>query len=165
VTRAELDQDEIDTDIGRDRAGVAPEPGRAVADVEGDPLGEPASVPHNSWRHRIRANPAAHQVYRVVIFTVGLLCIAAGLALSVLPGPLTIPPVLLGLWVWSTEFGWAQRLFQRFKTKGQQAWQHARRHPASSTAITLGGVVAVVVFVWALRYFEVVATVRQAIGL
>lgn len=165
MTGAAPEQDEMVDEADRDRVAEAPLPDGASADAEGDALGEPASVPHGSWRSRIRANPAAHQVYRVVIFTVGLLCIAAGLALSVLPGPLTIPPVLLGLWVWSTEFAWAQRLFQRFKTKGQQAWQHARRHPISSTAITLGGVVAVVVFVWALRYFDVVTTVRQAVGL
>jgi hypothetical protein len=165
VTRAGLDHDELVDDTDRDQVGWDPAVEGASPERESDPLGDLASVPHDSWRHRIRANPAAHQVYRVVVFVVGLLCIAAGLALSVLPGPLTIPPVLLGLWVWSTEFGWAQRLFQRFKTKGRQAWQHAKRHPISSTAITLGGVVAVVVGVWALRYFEVVTVVRQAVGL
>jgi hypothetical protein len=48
------------------------------------------------------------------VFLAGLLCIAAGVALSVLPGPLTIPPVLLGLWIWSTEFDWAQRPGPRY---------------------------------------------------
>jgi hypothetical protein len=163
MTRAGPDQDELadiehQHDASRTHADASPA-------VEGDALGEPAAVPRDSWRNRIRANPAAHQAYRVVVFAVGLLCIAAGFALSVLPGPLTIPPVLLGLWVWSTEFGWAQRLFERFKVKGRQAWQHAKRHPVSSAAITLGGIVAVVVCVWALRYFQVVAVVREAVGL
>jgi uncharacterized membrane protein YbaN (DUF454 family) len=114
----------------------------------------------------VRSNPTTYRIYRVPVFVVGLLCIAAGFALSVLPGPLTIPPVLLGLWIfWSTEFGWAQRLFQRAKVKGRQAWQHAKAHPVSSAAITVGGVVAVVVGVWALQHFHVVAVVRGAVGL
>jgi hypothetical protein len=140
-------------------------PGKSTHGVEDHPLGTPAPVPAGGWRARLRENPTTHQVYRVVVFVVGLLCIAAGLALSVLPGPLTIPPVLLGLWIWSTEFGWAHRLFQRAKVKGQQAWAHARRHPVSSTAITVGGIVAVVVGVWALRHFHLVALVRDAVGL
>ena len=41
---------------------------------------------------------------RAGIFVLGLLFILGGLALAVLPGPLTIPLVLLGLWVWSWEF-------------------------------------------------------------
>jgi uncharacterized membrane protein YbaN (DUF454 family) len=113
----------------------------------------------------VRSNPTTYRIYRVPVFVVGLLCIAAGFALSVLPGPLTIPPVLLGLWIWSTEFGWAQRLFQRAKVTGRQAWQHAKAHPVSSAAITVGGVVAVVVGVWALQHFHVVAVVRGAVGL
>jgi hypothetical protein len=35
---------------------------------------------------------------RVVLFAAGLLLIVTGLVLVVLPGPLTIPPVLAGLW-------------------------------------------------------------------
>ena len=101
----------------------------------------------------------------MVVFVVGLLFIAGGLALSVLPGPLTIPPVLVGLWIWSTEFAWAQRLFQRFKVKGREAWEHAKRHPVSSIAITVGGIVAVVVGVWALQHFQVIALVRGYVGL
>ena len=55
-----------------------------------------------------------------------------------LPGPLTIPPVLLGLWIWSTEFEWAHRFFRPFKEKGKDAWAHAKRHPVSSTVLTVG---------------------------
>ena len=43
-------------------------------------------------------------VRRVVVFLAGLLLILAGLVLVVLPGPLTIPPILLGVWLWSLEF-------------------------------------------------------------
>ena len=129
------------------------------------PLGRPSAVPHDSWRQRIREKPGLAQVYRVAVFLAGLLCIAVGVALSVLPGPLTIPPVLLGLWIWSTEFDWAQRLFRRFQRKARQAWQHAKAHPVSSAAITIGGLLAVLVGVWALRHFEIISRVREAVGL
>jgi hypothetical protein len=129
------------------------------------PLGEPAEVPRGSLRYRLRSNPATRTFYRVLVFVVGLLFIAGGVALSVLPGPLTIPPVLVGLWVWSTEFAWAQRLFQRFRVKGREAWEHAKRHPVSSIAVTVGGIVAVVVGVWALQHFGVIEWARASVGL
>ena len=69
-----------------------------------DGLGAPVAVPRGSRRARIRSKPGLGQAYRVGVFVAGLLCIALGVALAVLPGPLTIPPVLLGLWIWSTEF-------------------------------------------------------------
>ena len=128
------------------------------------PLGRPSTVPAHSFRQRVRDNPVLHQVWRVVVFVAGLLCVAAGVALSVLPGPLTIPPVLLGLWVWSTEFAWAQRLFRQFAAMGRSAWRHARQHPASAAAVTVGGIVAVVVAVWVVQRFELVAQARQALG-
>lgn len=140
---------------------VAPHRGPA----EPEPLGAPAEVPRGSLRHRLRSNPATRTFYRVLVFVVGLLFIAGGIALSVLPGPLTIPPVLVGLWIWSTEFAWAQRLFQRFRVKGREAWEHAKRHPVSSIAITVGGIVAVVVGVWALQHFRVIELVRGYVGL
>jgi hypothetical protein len=135
------------------------------ATVADQPLGHPSRVPHGSWRHRIRENAALHQVYRVVAFVVGLVCIAAGLALSVLPGPLTIPPLLLGLWVWSTEFRWAQNLFRRLRIKARQAWRHAKTHPAPSIAVTVGGLLAVGVGIWALGEFDLVERERAAIGI
>ena len=96
---------------------------------------------------------------------VGVLCIAAGLALSVLPGPLTIPPVLLGLWLWSTEFGWAHRFFQPFKQKGEEAWDHAKRHPVSSTFLTILGLVLAGVALWATSHFNLVDRGRDMVGL
>jgi uncharacterized membrane protein YbaN (DUF454 family) len=90
------------------------------------------------------------------VFVIGLLCIVIGFALIVLPGPLTIPPILLGLWIWSLEFAWAQRLFHQFAVKGREAWAHAKAHPVSTTAISVGGIVAAVVIVWALIRYDAV---------
>ena len=85
------------------------------------------------------------------------------LALAALPGPLTIPPVLLGLWLWSTEFAFAERLFDRFKDKAQEAWAHAKAHPVSSAAITIGGLIAAGVAFWAVSHYGLIDKARDAV--
>src|ERR1700712_3442178 len=129
---------------------------RSSDDNPAPALGGEAPVPKNSWRDRIRRKPGIGQAYRVGVFLLGLALIALGGALIVLPGPLTIPPVLLGLYVWSTEFSWAHRLFESSKQKGKEAWEHAKVHPVSSTIITVGGIVGAVVVVWAVYHFDLV---------
>ena len=130
-----------------------------------DGLGRPAEVPPDSWRQRMRSKPGIGHAYRVGVFVAGLVCIAAGFALAVLPGPLTIPPVLLGLWIWSTEFRFAERLFDSFKAKAHEAWAHAKRHPRSSAAITGGGLAAAVVAGWAVSHYELIDKGKSAVGL
>ena len=71
--------------------------------------GSRVDVSRGGWRERVRSKPGLGHAYRVGVFAVGLLFIALGFALAVLPGPLTIPPVLIGLWIWSTEFRFAER--------------------------------------------------------
>jgi hypothetical protein len=102
--------------------------------------------------------------WRIGVFVVGLLCVALGVALAVLPGPLTIPPVLLGLWVWSTEFAWAARFFASFRRKAADAWAHAKQHPVSSLAITVGGLAAAGVAFWAVGHYELVDKATTALG-
>src|SRR3954464_12993272 len=114
-----------------------------------DGLGRPVPVPRASRRERIRSKPGLAQAYRIGIFVAGLACIALGFALAVLPGPLTIPPVLLGLWIWSTEFAFAERLFDSFKRKAKDAWAHAKRQPKSSAAVTIGGLLLAGIAFWA----------------
>ena len=135
-----------------------------AASSRDDGLGEPAFVPRGGLRDRIRAKPGLGHAYRIGVFLVGLLFIALGAALAVLPGPLTIPPILLGLWIWSTEFRFAQRFFESFKRKARDAWAHAKRHPRNSIAITLAGLAAAALAIWAVSYFDLVAKVKDAIG-
>ncbi len=130
-----------------------------------DGLGRSVAVPRGGFRHRMRSSPGLSQVWRIGVFVAGLLCVAAGVALAVLPGPLTIPPVLLGLWIWSTEFAWAQRFFDTFKRKAKEAWAHARLHPVSSAVVTVGGLVLAGVAVWAVTHFGLVDAVRDRLGL
>jgi hypothetical protein len=128
-------------------------------------LGAPAPAPRGSWRDRTRRKPGIGQAYRVGVFLLGLAFIILGFALVVLPGPLTIPPVLLGLYIWSTEFSWAHRAFESFKKKGREAWAHAKVHPVSSTIITVGGLIAAGVAIWAVGHYDLVAKAKDAIGL
>ena len=130
-----------------------------------DGLGRATAVPKHSWRDDIRSKPGLAQAWRIGVFVTGLLFVVLGIALSVLPGPLTIPPVLLGLWVWSSEFDWAKRFFTAFKQKARDAWAHARRHPVSSSIITVGGFIAAGAAFWAVGHFHVVDRVKGWIGL
>jgi hypothetical protein len=135
----------------------------AAPDLDDDVLGEACDAPRGGLRARVRSNKALRQPYRVCVFVLGLVFIALGIALMALPGPLTIPPVLLGLWIWSTEFRFAERFFDSFKEKGREAWAHARRHPKSSVAVTGGGLVAAAVAFWAVGYFNVIDRVRESL--
>ena len=140
----------------RDAAGETPDL---------DALGKPVAVPTGGWRAKVRSNPPLYLVYRGAVFVVGLLCMAVGVALMALPGPLTIPPVLLGLYIWSTEFRFAKKFFDSFKRKADEAWQHAKEHPVSSAAITIGGLVAAGAVFWAVSHYDLVARAREALGL
>lgn len=138
---------------------------RSGSSTPEDGLGRPEDVARPSRRDRIRSKPGLGQAYRIGVFLLGLLFIVLGFALVVLPGPLTIPPVLLGLWIWSTEFGFAERIFESFERKGREAWAHAKEHPRSSVAVTLGGLVGAGAAIWAVSHFELVAKAREAVGL
>jgi uncharacterized membrane protein YbaN (DUF454 family) len=129
-----------------------------------DGLGKPREVRPGSFRARVHRNRQVALAWRIGVFVVGLLCVAIGVAMAVLPGPLTIPPVLLGLWVWSTEFVWARRFFTTFSRKASEAWAHARQHPAGSLAITVGGLAAAGVAFWAVGHFELVDRTTTALG-
>ncbi len=118
-----------------------------------------------SLRERVHSKPGLLLPWRIAVFVLGLLFVVLGIVLTALPGPLTIPPVLVGLWVWSTEFEWAARLFATFKRKAQDAWKHARQHPVSSAAVTVGGLAAAGAAFWAVGHYELVDQAKVALGL
>ena len=130
-----------------------------------DALGGERPVERGSFRDRIRSKPGIGHTWRVGVFLLGLVCILGGFALAVLPGPLTIPPVLLGLWLWSTEFEWAHRFFRPFKKKGEEAWDHAKRHPVSSTIFTVLGLVLAGAAIWATSHYHLVDRGKDLVGL
>jgi fatty acid desaturase len=132
-------------------------------DTVDDALGESAEVPKGGWRHRMRSNPATRHPFRLGVFVFGLLFILLGIAFIALPGPLTIPPMLIGLWIWSSEFAWAERFFDSIKEKADDAWEHAKRRPVSSAIITGGGLVAAGVALWAVSHYELIDKAKDVV--
>jgi len=120
---------------------------------------------HNDgWRVRLRATRVGSWLLKSVVFLAGLLFIAVGAVLVVLPGPLTIPPVLLGLYIWSTEFAWAERLRLRAAVRGRAVWQATKRRPVHATAVTVGGLVLLAAGLLAVRRYEIVDRVTGSFG-
>ncbi len=66
-------------------------------------------------RERVRRLPARNFIVRASVLLAGAGFILLGLVAVVLPGPFTIPPVLLGLAIWSLEFDFAKTLLARVK--------------------------------------------------
>jgi uncharacterized membrane protein YbaN (DUF454 family) len=102
---------------------------------------------------------------RVVVFVAGLLLIITGVVLVVLPGPLTIPPILLGLWLWSREFEFARRWLRPVQAKGAVAWQQAKAKPVYTTVVTVLGLVGAGVAVWAAFRYDLIDRGRSLVGL
>ena len=127
------------------------------------------SQPHGhlsttGWRARLRRTPGGAQLLEVLVFLLGLTFILLGCALIVAPGPLTIPPILLGLYIWSTEFAWADRLLDRAKASAREAWADAKRRPVLSAFVTLGGLVALGVGLWLVARYELVSRALDLVG-
>jgi len=140
---------------------VSAEPARGPVD---GPPAEGSAGPRG-WRARVRRTPGGALVLKVVVFVVGLLFILLGLALAALPGPLTIPPILLGVWIWSSEFAWADRLLERAKRSAQEAWENAKRRPVVSALVTTSGLVALGVGLWLASRYQLVDRARDVVGL
>ncbi len=130
-----------------------------------DGLGKPRPVKPRSLRARIHSRPQLVLPYRIAVFVAGLLLVMLGIALTALPGPLTIPPVLAGLSICSSEFQWSARFFAAFKRKAQDAWRHARQHPVSSAEVTAGGLAAAGIAFWAVGHYQLVDQAKVALGI
>jgi drug/metabolite transporter (DMT)-like permease len=102
---------------------------------------------------------------RVALFVAGLLLIILGLVLIVLPGPLTIPPILLGVWLWSLEFEFARRLMKPISARGAVAWQQAREKPVRTTVVTVLGLIGAAVVIWAALRYDLLDRGREVVGL
>ena len=125
-----------------------------------------SSAPSSAaWKRALRRTPGGALAVKVIVLVVGLAFILLGLALAALPGPLTIPPILVGLYVWSTEFAWADRLLDRAKSSAQEAWANARKRPVLTGLITFSGLVALGVGLYVVSRYDLVARAREAVGL
>lgn len=117
------------------------------------------------WKAKLRRTPGGAMIVKTVVLLSGLFFILLGLALAALPGPLTIPPILLGLWIWSTEFAWAHRLLERAKRKAEEAWESAKRKPVVTGLITGGGLIALGAGLYLVARYELVDHVLDLAGL
>jgi uncharacterized protein (TIGR02611 family) len=90
------------------------------------PAAEPAEQGRvrGKLHQRLHSNPALALTSKVVITTVGLLVMAAGLVMMVTPGP-GIVGIILGLAILATEWAWADRWLQAAKRKAQEAKEKA----------------------------------------
>ena len=104
-------------------------------------------------------------VRRVVLFVAGLLSIVTGLVLVVLPGPLTIPPILFGLWLWSLEFEIAQRWMHRIRERGGDTLGQAREAPVRTTVVSVLGLAGAAALVWATLRYDLLDRGRELVGL
>ncbi len=117
------------------------------------------------WRGRLRRTPGGALVLRAGVFLLGLLFILLGVVLIALPGPLTIPPMLIGVWIWSSEFAWADRLFERAKASAREAWEKTKRRPVLSALVTLSGLVAVGAGLYLISRYDLVDRASALVGL
>ena len=117
------------------------------------------------WKAMLRRTPGGATAVRLIVFFGGLFFVLLGLALAALPGPLTIPPILVGLYIWATEFAWAERLLERAKKSAQEAWEKAKRKPVLTGMITVSGLIAFGVGIYLVGKYELVERMREAAGL
>jgi hypothetical protein len=57
-------------------------------------------------------------VRKTIVLVVGSTLIIVGSLLVVLPGPFTLPLIILGLFVLGLEFAWARRTLEQVKSQG-----------------------------------------------
>ena len=81
---------------------------------------------------RLRARQAEHRrrgrLYRAAFVLLGVMVLAAGVAMLALPGPAFVV-IPIGLAILSLEFEWAERLLEKALVKGEEA----RRKAAAAT--------------------------------
>lgn len=138
--------------------------GAATATADGTPRQDSKlDRKYAQFASRYQGSPGARAGLKVAVFVVGLVFVLVGLALTVLPGPLTIPPILAGVYVWSLEFPWARRLRVRVNKSAQEAWRNAKAHPARAITITVLGLVAAGVAIWAVGHYDLLAKAQDLI--
>jgi hypothetical protein len=122
--------------------------------------GYPLEVPHAAtqtpgWREQVKSKRVTRYGYRAGLFLLGLLVILACLGLwTFLPAPLAIPPMLIGVWIWSTEFSFADSLLRWLKDRAQAAREYAKKHPVWFGLTTAGGFLGAAGAYWA--FFQLV---------
>jgi uncharacterized protein (TIGR02611 family) len=92
---------------------------------------------------KLRARQAEHRqrgrLYRWGFVLLGIVILAAGVAMLVLPGPAFVV-IPIGLAILSLEFAWAERLLERALIKGEEARRQAAAASAAQKALSAAAV-------------------------
>jgi uncharacterized protein (TIGR02611 family) len=104
-------------------------------------------------RERIRKRRALDTVWRVLVFTLGLTLVSAGLVMFVIPGP-GFGALILGLVVLASEFTWATRVLDPVKEAARRAQAAAMDPRRRKRNLILGGVAGVLVGVATIVYLD-----------
>jgi uncharacterized protein (TIGR02611 family) len=91
-------------------------------------------------QERRRTHHQQHPVVRAAFVVVGVLLVAGGVAMLVLPGPAFVV-IPIGLAVLSLEFAWAGRLLDHALLKAEAAQEKAARASRLQKALTAAAVV------------------------
>lgn len=75
-------------------------------------------------RERVRPNAFLNTTWRIGIFIVGWVTIAAGVVMLVVPGP-GIAAIVVGFAILATEFAWAQHMLRRARRAAIKAKEQA----------------------------------------
>jgi hypothetical protein len=112
-------------------------------------------TPWWGWFHETRGR---HRLLRAGVFVAGLALVLVGATMWLLSLLLAVPPVFVGLWVWSREFHWGHRLFRAFLRRAESLWVRVRSRPVRWAVITLGGVGVAGAGYWAWAHYGLVGT-------
>jgi hypothetical protein len=113
----------------------------------------PPGVSRSRRWNWFRDNRSRHRLFRAGVFVIGLLLILVGAGLWLFSVFLSLPPVFVGLWLWSREFHWAHRLFRVFLRSARKLWSGVKSHPVRWAGLTLGGVCVAWAGYWALGHY------------
>ncbi|MCU0263937.1 MAG: PGPGW domain-containing protein [Candidatus Nanopelagicales bacterium] len=102
-------------------------------------------------RERIRKRRTLDTAWRVMVLTLGLTLVTAGLMMFVLPGP-GFGALILGLVVLASEFTWATRVLDPVKDAARKAQAAATDPRRRKRNLILGGIAGVIVAVVLIVY-------------
>ncbi len=116
-------------------------------------------------RGRFLGSARRNAAFRAVVLLAGLLCmLAAGALWAAASLLLSLPVAYAGLRIWATEFEWGRRLLTAFNKRACRLWARAKARPVLWSLITIGGIVAAVGTSWAAAQFNVLDSLKSAVG-
>lgn len=114
--------------LGRQHEENTPQRDNGSSNHDGDINGDgEISVGESIRMHRRLWRATPRPLRRMIVAVLGGTLILLGALLVVLPGPFTLPLILLGLVVLASEYHWAERLLEKSRQRAAQAGRRLRR--------------------------------------